>query len=62
MLTAALNDAGTLRWQAAYLLSRLLDQRADVYDQLRQPEKASADRQAAEKMLSLPVPTMASAA
>ena len=54
LLTAALNEAGTLRSQAAYLLHKLLDQRADVYDMLREPEKATADRKSAERMLTLP--------
>ena len=62
LLTAALNEAGTLRTQAAYLLYKLLDQRADVYDLLRQPEKAAADRKSAERMLSLPAAARKAAA
>ncbi|KAL1520076.1 hypothetical protein AB1Y20_023551 [Prymnesium parvum] len=53
-LTKALNEAGGLRSQGAYLLYQLLEQRASVYDTLKAPKKAEADRTAAERMLTLP--------
>jgi len=54
LLTAALNEAGTLRTQAAFLLSRLLEQRADVHESLGDSGAAESDRAAAARMLALP--------
>lgn len=56
LLTEALNTAGALRVRAACLLARLLDDRADVHEQLRAPEAAAADRAQAEAMRKLSVP------
>jgi hypothetical protein len=57
LLTAALNEAGTLRAQAAYLLGILLEQRANVYESLADLEAAAADRKTAGRMLSMPPET-----
>ena len=56
LLTQALNSAGVLRVRGALLLARLLDDRADVHEQLAAPEACATDRAAAEKMRSLAMP------
>lgn len=52
LLTAALNQAGALRMSAAYLLTELLELRADVSENLKDQEASAADRERAEQLRS----------
>jgi len=56
LLTIALNEAGALKHQGASLLSHLLELRADVHEQLRDPTSAASDRAMALLMRSLKSP------
>ena len=53
LLTKALNHAGSLGMRAALILDGLLELRADVHDELRDPAAAAADRRQAANMRGL---------
>ena len=61
LLTEGLQEASVLKSGAAHLLQQLLELRADVYDQLRDAEKAAADRKRAAGLRSMVAETAASA-
>ena len=61
LLTEGLQEASVLKSGAAHLLQQLLELRADVYDQLRDTEKAAADRKRAAGLRSMVAETAASA-
>eukprot|EP00962_Isochrysis_galbana_P014287 scaffold4086_cov129-Isochrysis_galbana.AAC.4 len=50
LVTAGLNQAGALRLDASYLLSEMLELRADISDELRDSDAAAADRVQAERL------------
>jgi hypothetical protein len=50
LVTAGLNQAGALRLDASHLLSEMLKLRADISDELREPDAAAADRDQATRL------------